>query len=114
MIRSLITIISIFFFISCGSQATLSSSSPEKTNHIELKGVKSSSLDPWIIDLIAKGQNISKTFTLEIFQSELNQETIQFNWDSESSAIITIKSQDNVTHHFMVIFNDTNIVLTEN
>jgi len=114
MNRSLFVILTLLFFIACSSSSQLSSVSPDKTNRIELKGTKASSLDPWMIDVIASDSSKSQTFKLEIFQSELNQKTVQFTWNSDSEVIITIISQDNIIYHFKVIFNVTDIVMTEN
>ena len=114
MIRSLFVVLTLLFFIACSSSSQLSSISPDKTNRIELKGTKASSLDPWQIAVIATGPAKSQTFKLEIFQSELDQKTVQFAWNSDSVVIITITDQENIIHHFTIMFNTDDIVLTEN
>ncbi|MBC7450552.1 MAG: hypothetical protein H7259_03590, partial [Cytophagales bacterium] len=77
MLRSILFILATLMLISCGSKAELSFESQDKTNHIDLKGSKSSSLDPWIIELIATKPELSKTFHVEFFNSSMTNETVK-------------------------------------
>lgn len=113
MFRSLIFMLTTLVLFSCGSRSELSFESPDKTKQINLQGSKSSSLDPWIINLTAKSTTATKTFKLEFFQSEWNKENVQIKWISPSQAILQLKGQDNFANHFLIVFDGKEITLRD-
>ena len=113
MFRSLLFIFASVMLASCGSKAELSFDSPDQTAHLTLKGKKSSSLDPWMLDVIAKNAVAEKTFNVEFFQSELTAETVQVEWNGNSEAVLILKGQDDFINHFVVLFNGDEITITD-
>jgi hypothetical protein len=112
MIRSLSLVCIVLFFMSCGSKTALQFESPDKTRKIELSGSKASALDSWILTLTATSNTHSKSWPIEIYQGDLNNNNVQSEWTSDV-CILTIKSQDDHVHHFKIQFDASDISLSE-
>jgi hypothetical protein len=80
--------------MSCETKKTeLKSDSPDGKTHVSITGVKSS-MEPWDLTIEIKSLDKSNNLKTDLYADEINSSNIIFNWQDNSSCIITLIAQD--------------------
>lgn len=95
-------IILIIGFYGCGkTYSKIEHTSPNGKVKITVAGNRSTSLDSWQVELKVKAYSFNEDeLTFEIYASDLNTETVKFNWIDEQHCTIVFKQTDNTERKF--------------
>lgn len=82
--------------MSCESKegGPLTTSSPNGEMDITVTGTKESWAEPWVVKIEAEYNGVKKAAMASLYASELNEETILFEWKTERHCRITLLNRD--------------------
>ena len=102
--------------ISCGNTKTkeLVSESTDKSSQIKISGNRGTSFDPFQTSIIINGFGQSDTVMTEIYATDLNKETVTFDWKDNTTCNVTFIQQDDSKRSMSVKFGEEGNSLREN
>lgn len=100
---------------SCGSTKTqeLVSESADKSSQIKISGNRGTSFDPFQASIIINGFGQSDTLMTEIYATDLNNETVKFDWKDNTTCLLTFIQQDDSKRSMTVTFSEEGNELRE-
>ena len=112
---NLFFIILLFGFYGCGkTSATIEHTSPNGKVKLTVVGNRSTSLDSWQVELKVKAYEFKEDqLSFEIYATDLNKETVLFNWIDEQHCTIIFKQTDNTDRKFSLTVSSENLELKE-
>jgi len=108
-------IILLFGFYGCGKTSSkVEHTSPNGKVKLTVEGTRSSSMDPWQVALKVKAYEFKEDqLSFEIYASDLNAETVLFNWNDEQHCTIGFKQTDNTERKFSLTVSQEHLELKE-
>ncbi len=108
-------IILIIGFYGCGkTSSTVEHTSPNGKVKLTVLGNRSSSFDPWQVELKVKAYSFKEDqLSFEIYASDLNTGTVLFNWNDEEHCTIIFKLTDNTERKFSLTVSPEHLELKE-
>ena len=108
-------IILLFGFYGCGkTSSTVEHTSPNGKVKLTVVGNRSTSLDSWQVELKVNAYEFKEDqLSFEIYASDLNSETVLFNWSDEQHCTIIFKQSDNTDRKFSLSVSPENLELKE-
>lgn len=110
-------LICILFIILAGcisKKEKLSDSSPGGETVITVKGKKVTPFDPWKVTLRVQAYDrFDKKLTFEFYNSDLDENTVHFSWEGESTCLIEFMQQDESQKNFRLNVSPKRIHLKE-
>jgi hypothetical protein len=108
-------VILLFGFYGCGkTAATAQHTSPNGKVKLMAVGNRSTSLDSWKVELKVNAYSFKEDeLSFEIYASDLNAETVLFNWSDEQHCTIVFKQTDNTERKFSLSVSPEHLELKE-
>jgi hypothetical protein len=113
--KNLGIILSFLILAACGSKDAkeISFKSADGKTTIFINGKKPSFGDPWQTQIKIKTLNDEQELVTEIFASELNEENVKLNWESNEKCKLVFSQQDDTQRNFLIEADTTHIRLVE-
>ena len=109
----ILLLLSVFLY-SCKKESIhLEDVSPDSKITITIKGEKSSSMDPFLVNITTKGYGFNETITTEIYSGTIDSNNLKFNWKSNKECYFVFLQQDNTTRKMHLKVDDDRILLSE-
>jgi hypothetical protein len=103
----------LYLLIICGCQRKQSHkivfSSSDNKFIIDVYGEKPNKIDPWMVNLVFHKNAKSDTLGIEVFSGEINKETVQCVWKTDSTCLLIFDQQDDTRRTFEVEKNPLSI-----
>ena len=110
----LISSLIVFGMFSCGNKnVELNSQDPKSNAHIKVIGEKTSSLDPYKVNIIVEANEKKESVGTEIFSGSLDSTNVNFEWQEPGVCLITFSQQDNTTRKILAVALENKIGLRE-
>ena len=109
-----ISLIISFFLFSCKNEKVqILDSSPDKKIKITILGEKSSTVDPFMVNIKTEGYGYNETISTEIYASTLDSNNVKFNWRNNKECYFIFLQQDNTVRRMHLKIDDEQIMLNE-
>ena len=84
--------------VSCSSEtsAPIESFSADKAMKVSVTGSRSSSLDPWMLDIELTHAGVSSKVQQEFYANEVSEKNVVFQWESNTMCLIRLTQRDGV------------------
>lgn len=96
-----------------GKQQEMSFTSEDQSVSITISGNKTSALAPFKTNINLKGYGHNEDLGLEIYASNLNEESVQINWKSNTQGAIIFTQQDNTSRILVFDISEERIQMKE-
>lgn len=113
---SQLALILILILASCGGEkkTSLTNFSPDKNVKVTLNAMRPNAVDAWKIDLKVKAYDFKEGELLfEAFASDINDQTVKFDWKGENLCFITITQRDGDPRRFQLIADSNQVQMAE-
>ena len=109
-----ISIFCIILLVSCSKKVSeMYNQSPNKQTNITIRAIKEAMGEPWKVNLKVEVATFKDSIGIEIYNSIINDESVKFNWVSDSECNIIFEQTDGVSRQFHLIATTFNYSLEE-
>lgn len=115
MKQILISFLASLALYSCTGKKEMSiySSSPDGSLSIFISGTKPNLVDPITVRFGLKGMDLSEAPSTEIYASDLNEKTVNFEWETNQRCLIRFKQQDGKHKSFVMDVDSETLSVNE-
>jgi hypothetical protein len=113
---TLITCLILTLLAGCNGKtsALLESTSANGKAKLTVTGTRTTTVESWKVVMKVKAYNFKEgELKFEIYASDLNNETVLFNWTDENNCDITFKQKDNTERKFHLIASPNQLQMAE-
>ncbi|GAL87453.1 hypothetical protein MYP_4683 [Sporocytophaga myxococcoides] len=89
------------------------SSSPDGSLSIFISGIKPNLVDPFTVRFGLKGMEFSEAPSAEIYATDLNEKTVNFEWETNQRCLIRFKQQDGKLKSFVMDVDSETLSVNE-